>query len=502
MKNITNKMDKKIIAMKILMAFIIIQPFLDFRPFFTNEHLQVLGLTIPTLARCIGLLVMCLLVFLDKPWKKEYIFYIVYFIFLGFYFIGHHLYATSDLALPTNYTYSLFGEAFYIIRMIFPFIVVYLSKTLNITYKRFIACIQIVSLTIGLVIIVSNLLHISLTSYYSSDMYNKLNFIEWFTVGTDDYLFEELTSKGWFFMANQISGLMLLMLPINLYDFLKNQTKLGIISTFSLSISMILLGTRVATFGALGMLIVFFILFIGFKIIKKESLQWKKLICYAILAGIMGVLFVGSPINNRVYSYGDVNVEEDDEKKWPTHDSSDDTEREKYILEHYKDFKISDKYIFSIYPYYEDSEFWYDFMETYTGAVQNNRQMQQLIVRRIAELNDTPQAKLFGYSYTRFTSGGLYLEQDFAVHYYTIGILGVVLLLGPWIFYLAKMGCVIVYNFKKKFTFLNCSLLGGIVACLGSAWFSGHIVDELIVTLILGFVVGFGKKVIEGEGSR
>lgn len=479
---------KELLLIRCLMIFMIIQPFLDCRFWFTDPELEVFGLTVPTLVRCLGILILGLITVYKIEWERKLIVYMLYFCGVGVYFILHHMVASGSLALPSSYQYSLIGEMFYVVRMIFPFVIVFFMRKARMSYEKFIFCIQIVSLTIGMVIIVGNLFHISLTSYYTEAMYNKLNFIEWFTVGIEDYTFEELTSKGWFFMANQIGALMLLLLPVNLYDFLKRQTKLGILSTFSLAISMILLGTRVATYGCLGMIIIYIVMFLFFKIVRKEELEWKRMLLYLIMTVCVVALFWKSPINNRIYSYGEVDTEN---VETLPHDTTDDTDSEKYILDNYKDYKISDTYIFTIYPYDEDTEFWLDFMEEHKDEVLNNRQVQKLIVERIEELNGGSMNKLFGSSYTRFTSGGLYLEQDIIIHYYTIGILGILILLGPWLYYLLKCIYHVVKNMKYNFTFHNCTFLGAFVACVGCSVFSGHVMDELIITLFLGFIVGY-----------
>ncbi|MBQ2986140.1 MAG: O-antigen ligase family protein [Tyzzerella sp.] len=476
----------------LLIAFIILQPFLDYRELFVNEKLQIVGFTIPTLVRFIGIFVMALISLRCITSKKLISSYVAFAIVVILYFLAHHLVVSKEMILPFSYKYSFMSELLYVARMILPFIVLYLTVVVKITYEKFILCIQVVSLTIGIVIIASNLFHVSLTSYYTAGTYNVLNFIEWFTHDLRQYTFEELTSKGWFFMANQIGALMMLLLPINLHDMLKRTNKLSVISSLILTTSMILLGTRVAVYGALGMLLVYVVLFLFFKLTKKEDLKWKSGIVLLVLICVICLLFVYSPIQSRVYSYGEVNTEGiDSVMNDSDYDELDETQVEENVLELYHDFKISDAYILKIYPYNEDLEFWSDFMENYQGEVQNNRNMQNLITQRIAELNNHFLNKLFGYSHTRFTNGGLYLEQDIVVHYYTLGIVGIFVLLGPWFWCLGRLLIRMFIGKNRKISLINCTLAGAIVACIGGSVFSGHVLDELIVTLILGFVVGF-----------
>ena len=96
-------------------------------------------------------------------------------------------------------------------------------------------------------------------------------------------------------------------------------------------------------------------------------------------------------------------------------------------------------------------------------------------------------------------NGYLYLENDFFVHYYTIGVLGTALLLGPWIALLIVMAIMMLSKYKDKFNLKNCTFFVSICICLGAACFSGHIVDELFITLFLGFICGYLMKFNTGE---
>lgn len=490
--------DEKIL-LKFLCIFLIIQPFLDIRYFFTDPQLQFLGFSIPTLVRCFGIGIMALLSIPFIKKDKEHLFYGIYFICLAVYFIAHHLVAGGDIDVPASYRYSLFSEVFYIIRMILPFVIVYVTRHVKISYETFIRVIMIVSMIIGTVITVTNLLHISTPSYAIGGTQNQLNFIEWFFYDLSEFSFESLTSKGWFFMANQISGLIILLAPLNYYELIRRPRVISVASTLLISIAMLLLGTRVATYGLLMVIAVVFFMFLFFAFVKKQlSFSAKKLIPFACVTLVIFGLFLNSPIKHRVYTYGEVeepDVEIPSETESPTLSS-----KERYIMDNYKNYKIQDAYIKVIYPYTYDADFWLDFFKKYSSDVKNNRQMQQIISDHIVLKNQKAMKHvLFGYSYTRFTNGHLYLENDFLVHTYTMGILGMLLLLGPWIFYMCRGGWIMLRNFKEKFDFLNCTLVVSLGACLGCSIFSGHVVDELIVTLFIGFVCGYFIHRYEGR---
>ena len=106
---------------------------------------------------------------------------------------------------------------------------------------------------------------------------------------------------------------------------------------------------------------------------------------------------------------------------------------------------------------------------------------------------------MFGYSFSKFRSGGVYIEHDIVVHYATIGILGLLLLIGPYIAYLAY--CVFEI-LKNKFKFLNICLCMSVAIILLVSIITGHILDELLVTIYIGFILGFLCKSVEGEVSE
>lgn len=496
---IWNKLeDSEKFLLKCLMVFMVIQPFLDIKYLFTDERFQLFGFTIPTLVRCLGIFIMAVLSIRFIKIDKEHIFYAIYFVLLGIYFIIHHIVAKGDMEIPSTYRYSLFNELFYFLRMIFPFIIMYITRHIRITYQQFSNVLIMSSVIIGTVIVVSNLLHISLPSYANGGDYNKLNFIEWFTEDISQYGFEALTSKGWFYMGNQISGLIMLLVPFNIYECIRKPRLFSILSTLLLMISMILLGTRIATYGFLLVSLCMILSYLFFYFIKKDhSIPFKNLSVFSIIFICIMLLFVSSPIQNRVYSYGEVDSVEVPEDKSEYKESSDPSVEE-FILQNYKNYKIEKSYIFGIYSYRYDPQFWVDFFKTNTKFVLNNRDMQRLISNHISNRNDDLKYKLSGFSFTRFTSGNLYLENDFFVHYYTIGIIGILLLLGPWLYYMFMGFVTMLKNYKERFNYFNVTLLLAMGACIGCSLFSGHIMDELIITLYLGFVCGFFIKNYKG----
>ena len=56
-----------------------------------------------------------------------------------------------------------------------------------------------------------------------------------------------------------------------------------------------------------------------------------------------------------------------------------------------------------------------------------NRNVQSLITYDVGATYENIPNALFGLGYSRFINAYLYLEKDFVVHFYTIGIFGIIL---------------------------------------------------------------------------
>ena len=161
---------------------------------------------------------------------------------------------------------------------------------------------------------------------------------------------------------------------------------------------------------------------------------------------------------------------------------------------HYQSYGINLQFIETSYSYKHDPFFWKNFVDTtYYFERSNNRMVVQQIFDRIFEVNDNSYDKFFGITYSR-TSKVFNLERDFLYQYYSMGLIGCTLLLGPYILVLLISGIYMLLNFKKKFTLENCSLMLGIglVLCLG--FYSGNTLENLAITIPLGIMCGYLLK--------
>lgn len=487
MKNrVINLFNENKNILGLLCLFMIMQPFLDTYELFTNPKLQIFGFTIPTLVRCLFIFILALIVIRKIP-KKHYKYIFIYLTLVAIYTICHHFVVSDTMNVPDNYIYSVVTELFYIIRMLLPLTIIYFTKNSNINYQKFIHTILISSAIIGTIVFIGNTLCISYTSYEIG--ITKVNWIYWFIGDTSKYKFWELTSKGWFFMANQVSGLAIMLFPICVYDLLKKCTKLNFYSCLILIISMIMLGTRTASYGWL-LVILCYILTLSFLkfIVKQNWWTFKRVLPLCIITFIGLIFLIVSPIKNREYGYklGDL------DSLGARPNEEDTSEIIAYIEKSYKVFAVKEDFLFDIYNYKFDPHFWLQVFDlSLEKGVVENREMQSLVSRRIALLNKDLKYRLFGFSFSRMRSAELYMEHDFIVQTFTMGYIGLILLVGPYIVLILLVGIKILKKLNKEPKLLEFVFLISMCAVLGASVFSGHILDELFVTIYLGFICGF-----------
>ena len=115
--------------------------------------------------------------------------------------------------------------------------------------------------------------------------------------------------------------------------------------------------------------------------------------------------------------------------------------------------------------------------------------MEKLITNELHDKVDTIPVKLFGMSRSRFESAKIYLERDVIVHYYTLGLFGVVIFIVPYFLGTVYIGLKRLVT--KKLTYWDFCLMCSVMLPLMVSVLTGHIVDELIVSLYIGFCFGY-----------
>lgn len=507
MDNLINTLKKKDILLKIFMIFLIIQPLLDIYILFSEPVVDFFGFSPSTIIRVIFIAVMAIIAIVTIMRKKEIYSYLLYGLFVVIYAILHYINASPvNSVLPDNFVYSPVSELFYIIRMLIPLIVIVISYKQDLNFKRFSNIIMIVVLLFSGTIVLSNIFKIGLQSYtIGPEQFLQGNIFSWFFTN-NTYTFEELTCKGFFYMGNQISALLLFLLPLTLFINIKNLNVFNSLVSFIHIISMIMLSSRVASYGWILVTGAMLIIYFFFTFVKKELRFNKNVIIYFfVLITLSSIVLYKSPILNRTYinDYAKKYVESESinnltdnlqnlDKTLVT--VSNEAERANiikgFLYKNYDNYMIPKQFIIDIYPYDRDYQFWDDVIKMPFIERGDNRKIQQLITNRIIELNDNNNDRWLGVGFSNMTNMGLYLEKDIVVHYYTIGILGIILFIAPYLAIILASSIICLKQYKKKFNMENITYLLSLVVILGVSYLSGHVLDELIITIYVGFICG------------
>ena len=472
-----------------LMIFIMIQPLLDCYQLYTDEIRSIFGFSPTTIIRAVFVGIFMIYVLFKTKYNKKYFWFVGYFVLLLGYLIGHfHNALAFDNSIGGQLWFNWWTEIYYLARMSIPLLMIYITYQSDIKTDTFRKAIIVASLIFAFEIIITNILKVSLTSYGGNKII-KDNIFAWFS--DNKYWFKDLASKGFFNMANQISGILCMLFAINLYFAIKYSKLINLVTSTSLALAMIMIGTRVGTYGWILLTGALFIGWIFFAIIHKNKIgiNFKKLAIYIIVSGLLIGLTMHSPLVAKRRTFKQqVEKAERAEKNNSTVTKKEVSIDDK-IQAYHKKYSIPLTYFKELYPYVNDEEFWEKTIKLPYSVRGGNRNLQNIITRRIYERNDNKYDKLWGMGYSRFRNAKLYIEQDFVVHFFTLGIFGILLFLMP---YFAIATYALLWMFKNKALRMRTSVLcGTIYLTLLLSYNSGHLMDELLVTIILGFISGF-----------
>ncbi|SPC39307.1 O-antigen ligase family protein [Latilactobacillus fuchuensis] len=485
-----------------LFWFILIQPFLDIFYLYQPPISILLKFSPATILRIVLVGIISVMFLWANKNNKLRLFIGIYTGLLLLYFIVHHLNAMQFHSLVDgNFGYSITGELFYIIRMVLPLIVLVISYNVRFTDNEL---ESIVSWLVALVsgsIVVTNLFKISLASYTNQRITG--NIFNWFFDNRHGSYFQ-LASKGFFNFANSTAALEVLLLPLMFYYLVKHLNAKNIILCLLQVLAMFMLGTKVSTLGCIGLLVVITCMYLFFTFIKKD-LVFKPLTLGVLFLFIIlsGVIYPDSPAINRTNFDAQIQQERDGnqdkvkerEKKLEEKSKEDNTKKHKetplikYIRKHYGEYSINARFIEVSYPYYDDPNFWKEIMKWPIQDRTSFRKLEIAMLDRVKSINDNPKDDLLGITYTRMNNI-FNVERDFISQYYSMGLIGVVLLVLPYILGVIYLMYEILRHFKTKFTFRNTAFLLGILGILGVSLYSGNVMDFLTETFILAFIEG------------
>ena len=474
----------------IVFVFLILQPFLDSYILYSDEVINFFGFSPTTIVRYLLIGIIFIYLFIKNRKRKSSKCFFWYCLLVLLYIIIHHFVCTSvdETLIYETFRYDLKKEIFYIARLVYPFILVYITYILRPTKREFKTVIQLTSITLSTILILLNLFLLAKTSYYSS--YITGNIFDWFfTDGISRY---NLASKGWFNSANQIGGLSVLLLPLIFYYAVDKRKIKDLIILLLHIIACYSIGTRITCIGISLEVIALFIIICFYKIKNNEKLQNGELIYYMIIILFSLVTFSKAPIvnlsGNNILSLLNIRqivTDDSNENIILLEPEYDETDACKFLEltstneSYYKELYLCDKNL----------EFWEYYLENGYYKYASNRLMEQLITDDNYYKIENIYVNLFGMSRSRYENAGIYLEKDIVVHYYTLGIVGVLLFIFP---YFLIVGYVTLKRLKfKKLEFSDVCLISASIMPIAISYFTGHIVDELIITLYVGFCIGY-----------
>ena len=483
---------------KILIAiFIFIQIILDMLRKTNFVNIEILNISILELINIFLVLGIFGIVFLKniKSLKK----YILYFIILFLYLVLHYYNTTlfSAEAYPLQQANFLIETFHIFITYIIPFILLISIQESSIKKKDLIDIIKYFAFFMSFLIVILNFFKLSYQAYDNGNII-KYNFFDWFTYQGDNYY--ELTSKGLFYSGNQISAILLICLPITLLALyqekkVKNYFFLGI-----QILAMYMLGTKVASLGIFLVFLAFFLIYIFSNLITKKEMQpIARIVTFAVVAC---ACFLISPLGinyrmEKTESYEDLNKNPDFLKIYQLNCNSSDLEKERefikqFIINYKESLNIPD-YIYEAYPTELDLKYWCVFLHNEELPKNDYRIMKTNILNSIYQKNNNKYDKWLGMGYT---INYLYTEKDYSFQFYIYGIIGIIVLIGPFYFIILKNGIHILKDIKQKATIENLMLLMAPLVGLLTAYFSGHILERSFPMLIIAILTALSTKAI------
>lgn len=480
-----DKVDKKKIFKIILMVYFMVSPF--FEVVFLYKHVTTL------------LRVSCIFVFVIITWllfdeaRKGIKYLIAYYLAIIFYLGISYVHSKGFISLvPGDFNYSIFNEAMTLIKLCMPFSILFILKYVNFTYKDFFKVINFWVIIVAGSIVFFNLCGFSLSSY--SNEITRFSIFSW----SRNMNVLEVATKGWFAYANQEVIILLMVLVLTIYEVLFRHRKY-IFSFLLVSLALIMLGTRVGTYGGLLTLLFMIIAYLIYSLLCKKKLnKWVSVLALSCLGWFLILPY--TPCQSRVLEieeasktiYKEVTKEKKNTKK-EVKDEKPMSDLEIFEQNINKNL-VGEQFYLNFYPYNYDKEFWEDVLEKQTSMTLNYRVVENMIVKRVIELDGRKTNYWFGISNSRIQNL-VNVEQDFVLHFYAFGIVGMIITL---LFY-AYSFVIISINVLKRKTFIDFSIL----VCLGlfvlGAFMSGNNVNFLAATIPLAFIVGMSNTKVNSD---
>lgn len=506
---------KKIFSEKLLhraiILLIVIQPLIDLDYLF-YDFLDQFGLPrFATVVRFLilpGLLIWSFL--LREPKKKRtFVFAFLYGAALLAYFVLHCRQAAAlreRLDFTDNFVFTVWQELTYVLTLVLPYGAVYFIYHEHFTRKELRNIVMFLSAVISIPIVLGDLFVSAKSTYYGNTVGN---FFSWFSGIYDWYHPRTLASKFLFNEGNTVGILLFMLLPLMYYfmaveEDAKTKRRMIILIIIQ-SLGMQMLATRVATYGALLVPLMFLVIYAFDAFVLKEVKFQKNtaLVCLCS-AALFGAILNWTPAvqNQKVDAKNDVALLSNNMIQFAGDEllKAEDlvpgsVEYINFYVYAFETYGINGRYIQSVpsmyytdfYSYQHDPKFWFDVCMMPVFDRVSGRQVETIFTKYKYK-NLTSAEKILGMGYSTFMNGSIVLEKDFAMQIYLLGYAGEVLCVLPWVLICLYGFVMFVRYFRKLINLENMILVVSVCAGFGSAWLSGHMLDQFITTIFMALL--------------
>lgn len=462
------KLDKNKMFKFAVMVYFMISPIFDI-VYFYNHYTTLFRV-------CCLLLFVVITVILYKESRKEFLFLLAYYFALGGYLLVSYFHSKGFFSVVPNINFSLLQEAMTLLKLAMPFTILFVLKYQRLDKKDFFKIINCWIILVAGSIVLLNVSGLSLSSYTGE--FTHYSIFSW-RRGLDMRL---TATKGLFAYTNQEVAILLMLLSLSIYEYLYMNKK-SILLVFVVSLSLIMLGSRISTYGGLAVLFFVPLLYLGFCVVFKKKIEKKVVFLLPILLFWIIILPV-SPNTFRVQEIE--NATKTKESRSSDESSNKDVLQEKleYIDSHINKNLIGEQFYKDFYPYEYDTDFWLEIIELQGNTKLDYRIVETRIIRRVWELDNRKSNLFWGLSNSRIQSM-MNIERDFVLHYYAFGIVGMIVVLGFYIYEIVNVGIKTLKNLH----FVN--LIIALCFCLFiiSAFLSGNILNFMTTIVPCAYIV-------------
>ena len=502
-KLFNNNQINKCLKILITIQFIIF-PILDMIRTTDFRHVEFLGIS---LIELINILLIGFSFFLTiikhLKTKKRDIFGIfgVILVYIIYILIHYKHIINFDTNIFPRASFNLSTETFYILRVyLLPLILLFiLLENKDVFDKKF--YFKTLKIVIGIVsfsIVILDFFKVSYISYSSGHDFVSYNFLDYFLY-TGDY--KMLSGRGWFDSANELSAIMLMLFPLNIYMLYDERKKFNYVLFGVQFLSMIILGTRTAAFGSvmifgLSLLVYLFLIILKKEIINKSFVQNFFVIGIVFTAYMTISPFMFGRINDSSYDFSIHNQDAYDELS--NLEELDDEELDAIMVKYRDEYLINEAFL-KMYPFSGDREFWLNIARRNKAINSNSRVMKRDIFARIKERNNDKIDTYLGLGYT---INFMDMERDYVYQFYLFGVVGIVLFICPYFIIILYLIINMLKKYKYYFNYATYFLLLSPFLGLVIAYLSGHVFGWVSPMMWLAITISILDYYVSVKGKE